>query len=523
MGGSEEAISRLHRDARFPALMERIRAQLQEVASGGSPPQYQVLSNMVWSMAMLDIRDEAALWLAAEIAGEHLSDSKPFELSAMLWAFAKLGQADASLHRCSAELFQHAADHVMENLGKFPFRCLLVMVSAFSTARCCDVQVFRGLASQMCPEVHTANCQDLAAACVAFADHDIRHDRLFSEIAQRSIARMNDFKVPDLLNVACSFARNGFYHKAFLEGAAALMLRIDLSESQWCLFVCAVSAVQPRHPATRKVILTLLPRVTKLVSTLRHQDLAALVCAVGTCFAVSSDGARSKEMPAEAFGFFSASVGLVHERSSAFGDVELAAIAGAISLVNFDEQSCLYPFLAELAAARADVMDTEALLIFMWVLSRSAFEASPASIGSNALHTLLAEAVRRAQRNLLKPQDLHVLTCMLCGAPNASASPSTCRSEVARQCLAATATFQGTDDMMILTAAGIDFCLTPMERTARGQWCVWVQLRCQYAQPAERAGVRRESRLPHQCAETSSASCATSSHGVPEDLGLCLA
>jgi len=95
----------LHRLAKLSANDKRMRAALQEhsvvaqlvefaklslkrTQEAGGSPHCQVLSNIVWALATLQIPDLQLLEAIALLSCKQLADFKPFELSAAIWAFA---------------------------------------------------------------------------------------------------------------------------------------------------------------------------------------------------------------------------------------------------------------------------------------------------------------------------------------------------------------------------------------------------------------------------------------------------
>merc|ERR1719436_463193 len=74
----------------LPGLLATTRAALSKSEAGGAPPQCQALSNITWSLATVQCVDLELLEVASRLAYKHVASFKPFELSAALWAFAKL-------------------------------------------------------------------------------------------------------------------------------------------------------------------------------------------------------------------------------------------------------------------------------------------------------------------------------------------------------------------------------------------------------------------------------------------------
>lgn len=269
------------------AMAEALRAGLSVVGACGSPPQCQALSNTIWSLATLRVSDAPSLRRIAELAALHVEKFKPFELSSLLWGFAKLGEQDEDALIDSRGCFRAAAKYIAESPQQFSFRCLVMVCWSFSSANFRDVQLFRNISASLSQGMHTASCHELAEIARAYADMGVRQDKLFSDIAGKGSAKIADFKAPELLDMVRCFAKNGFFHRGFLDNAVASPRLTELSPSELCLFAVAVARPRPRHHSTCSAMLSLMRSCSAFIKCLSLDELASLVLAVGTCFSLT--------------------------------------------------------------------------------------------------------------------------------------------------------------------------------------------------------------------------------------------
>eukprot|EP00420_Gonyaulax_spinifera_P026486 CAMPEP_0197911020 /NCGR_PEP_ID=MMETSP1439-20131203/72017_1 /TAXON_ID=66791 /ORGANISM="Gonyaulax spinifera, Strain CCMP409" /LENGTH=91 /DNA_ID=CAMNT_0043532727 /DNA_START=1 /DNA_END=273 /DNA_ORIENTATION=+ len=88
----------------------------------------------MWSLATLQIPDEALLKQVAILATASISVFKPFELSTLLWAFAKIDIPDTLTEKIHL-LFCAASGHIQRSLSEFSMRSLAMLAWAFAAAR----------------------------------------------------------------------------------------------------------------------------------------------------------------------------------------------------------------------------------------------------------------------------------------------------------------------------------------------------------------------------------------------------
>lgn len=200
-------------------LANHVQAALLRAQASAGPPQCQALANITWSHATMQYVDRPLLNLIADIALRSISGFKPFELSTILWAFAKLGTYDPTIWDVGSDLFELGACRVAGAPEDFPFRCLVMTAWAFATAGHHDQDLFAGIAPRMMSLAHSGSCRELATALWAFCSAGVRDDRLFLEITRRATPRLEELTEEELKIMLRNLASVGFVPKAFMEHA----------------------------------------------------------------------------------------------------------------------------------------------------------------------------------------------------------------------------------------------------------------------------------------------------------------
>jgi len=158
-------------------------------------------------------------------SAQFVSQFKTFELSAILWAFAKTGKMDQHVARFAKPLFEAAVPHIVQNLREFSFRCLVTVVWSFATARHQAPQVFNLSANFMVCSANTANCQELSNLVWAFATANCPHEKLFAVLSKKALARLTEFKPQELANTLWGLAAAGYCGEGLFVPAAAAAQR----------------------------------------------------------------------------------------------------------------------------------------------------------------------------------------------------------------------------------------------------------------------------------------------------------
>lgn len=272
----------LARNPVMQGLVESARLALSKSESGVAPPQCQALSNITWSMATVQVVDMELLNIIVRLSCTHLGSFKPFELSALLWAFAKLDSVDPAACSCAEQLFIMAAEHIPTDVDKFSLRCLVMTVWAFATARQYHERLFRGVATPLLHMLYSAQCQDLANAAWAYGTAGVRDDKLCAAISVQALRQLRDFKAQELSSTMWALAVLGCYRGEFLHASAGAVQAMDLPAPQLAHAVCALAT--DIHGAGAAAMLSLMPRCTIAIDTFEPQELANVAAAIAKHF-----------------------------------------------------------------------------------------------------------------------------------------------------------------------------------------------------------------------------------------------
>ncbi|CAE8664161.1 unnamed protein product, partial [Polarella glacialis] len=192
---------------------------------------------------------------------------KPFELSTILWSYAKLSTLNADACYCAQHLFELASIRIPHTVEAFTFRCLVTTVWAYATFRFARsascLALFNSLSGQMMTMAHTANCVELANTAWAYGTVGARNERLLQEIAKRANARLHEFKAQELSALLWGFSAAGFYNGAAFSAAAVTLQRLDMTPQHLVNSLWALTRKKPRQLAMHA--LTLVPACTMMI------------------------------------------------------------------------------------------------------------------------------------------------------------------------------------------------------------------------------------------------------------------
>eukprot|EP00403_Amphidinium_massartii_P001259 CAMPEP_0178381178 /NCGR_PEP_ID=MMETSP0689_2-20121128/5847_1 /TAXON_ID=160604 /ORGANISM="Amphidinium massartii, Strain CS-259" /LENGTH=993 /DNA_ID=CAMNT_0020001349 /DNA_START=24 /DNA_END=3005 /DNA_ORIENTATION=+ len=279
----------LHQHRVLGGIVAGVHAAVARSEAGGATPQCQVLSNIPWSLATLNWVDIGLLAKMAVLAEKQIAEFKTFEMSALLWAYAKLGSVNGEACRCASEVFRLSAVRIVRQAGEFSFRCLVMIAWAFATAGHHDPKVFNAIAPHMRAAAHSAQYQELANTVWSFSTAKVYNEDLYAEVAQRALQHLWDFKGQDFVNLLCGFAASGYFNEALHLNAARVAEYLDLQSQQLVMLLWSFAQVCQQHPAMRGVAHSFFPRCTKCIQTFKPQELArASVAAARTVVGVAS-------------------------------------------------------------------------------------------------------------------------------------------------------------------------------------------------------------------------------------------
>lgn len=296
-------------------LVKAVRDVLWHAGRESAAPQCQALSNIVWSLATLQVVDEPVLDCAAELACRHLAGFKQFELASLLWSYAKIVEIRPDLREQSLLLFRQAAEYLKQRLDQFTFRCLVMLSWAYSAVQEHHAELFASLAMQMTPLPRAVGCNDLVTVAVSLSGSEVWTETLFADIANKAACRIHDFSVGELVDLFGALATAGYFHHKFVEKALAVVSKSDMSPSQLSGMICAALSFSPRQRTVCSATLALLQRCGGHWRHLDHHEMSSVSLAVVGSFrsslTLNADGesfaiVNAAEIPSEVVDFVQA-------------------------------------------------------------------------------------------------------------------------------------------------------------------------------------------------------------------------
>mmetsp|Transcript_37719 Transcript_37719/g.87247 ORF Transcript_37719/g.87247 Transcript_37719/m.87247 type:complete len:476 (-) Transcript_37719:142-1569(-) len=248
-----------------------------EAQSAGFPAQ--CASIIAWSCATLSVRDDRMLEVLAELAGPRLRELKPYEVTNLVWAFAKLSVPCTLLFRNAAQLLQ------TRQRGEYKVQCLSAAAWSFAKApalpRTTQTQLFKSIGDEMAPQVNGLKAQEMANTVWSFGQLNVKHQRLFEEICQTitSPPGVSRFSVSHLSSIMMGFAKVHFQQPDVIGKICGVMLRNSHSltpeQSSGLLWSLAELDVRDRSLLVQK----LLDMAAADISSFKHQELNVLMWA----------------------------------------------------------------------------------------------------------------------------------------------------------------------------------------------------------------------------------------------------
>merc|ERR1719174_223277 len=146
------------------------------------------MSIVCWSCATLRFREEKLMEKISEIVLPCLNELKPFELSNMLWAYAKLSMGNPPLLAAVSERM------LSRQQGEFSMQCLSMIAWSFATEKQRDASVFYSIANEIVNHACAKKPQEIANTLWAYAKNRCTEVRLFEALATVSLQHPALFK-----------------------------------------------------------------------------------------------------------------------------------------------------------------------------------------------------------------------------------------------------------------------------------------------------------------------------------------
>lgn len=394
----------------LPKLLSALKDALHSSNTLHSSPKTQVLTNVTWALATMQVPDIQLIEVLAAVANWKLTEFKEFELATLLWAFAKLGSLESTVNAFSLPIFVSAAAHVCRAANMFTLRGLVMVAWAFATVRLHDPRIFHVIAVELMPQLLSANSQELANTAWAFSTANVHKQELFHMLADVAVPRLVEFKPQELSSILWSFAAIGDNNDAFFEAAAEAVQRINLQAQQLANILWALTRVRARQQSTQKAVLSLLPRCVALIQTFKPQELASVALAAAKSFGVQRDEIDGTlvlgvtlDLPSQVSEFFFAALPLVALDLTDFSGQSIANIASSFLTVQVGLDTTLFPVIGCEVMTRVKSIENSALLLLLKTLP---YAPTSASVNA-AIGMLFSEAARRM--HCFQPREIQML------------------------------------------------------------------------------------------------------------------
>lgn len=410
--------------------------------SHGQPCLHQTLSNVTWSLAHLYTPDMKLLKLVASMSTQYIDGFKPFELSMLLWGFAKMSVVDEMPQDIEA-LFQAASFRIVGGLGHFSFRSLAMIAWAFATARQRDPRLFTGVAGEMRRAAASANCQEVGNTVWAFASAGHRDRKLLTSMAQVAMPLLPEFKAQEISNMLWGFATLGFFHEQVFMNSIDAALRMELGAQHLAIILWACSKVMPKHAAMDDLIISFAPLCVVRLGAFKPQEVSSTVQALAKVLVPE----KPAQAPETVWGKLCTINAPLHEDVLMLLDslaqwvalnshvmTSAAFVTAVCSLVSLGERAerRLDLVLEQAVVARAEVLTpSERVQVLEAFLSyRSAARGAPAVLAAGLANTL----------DSLHHKDLQTLTQLFLAARRLPLDgPAFSLAELSAWCLAVAA------------------------------------------------------------------------------------
>jgi len=401
------------------ALIHQANTVLARASASGTKPSAQALANITWAMVTLNAMDENLLQAIATPAQGQVRNFKPFELSTILWSYAKLSTLNPDACSCARPLFEAAASCVPGLLEEFTLRCLVTIVWSYATFRRKEEALFQSIGDHLISQVHTANCGELANTAWAYGLLQIQHERLFQELARRATVRLQDFKQQEVAGIMWGFAANNFFQAAFFNNASLAAQRLVLTPQQLTNILWALTRRKCRQSSLQSAVMALLPAATRQLDRFSMPEIA--ICSLAAAkVAKNMEGSGKGGGPkiSNAVDFCTAAMQQALSRLSELSNQLLVNLAAAFLLVGAPGAVVVLAAVGREALDRMQMLENTVLLHLIRVFSIDLAKLQPPALLEGAcqgmFRALFAEAARRMDS--LKPREMQSLS-LLCAQP----------------------------------------------------------------------------------------------------------
>lgn len=278
-GAAPEAKKEVEAHPAFGALLRTVEQQAEmslladhDVAEEILPAQ--CASIIAWSLACLDVHNDRLMVILATLAQPRLHEFKFYEVTNMLWAYAKLravGLAPQLISTIAQRLQQRRP-------GEYKAHCLSLAVWAFAEAHWPDEALMSSLAEELAKQAESLQPQEICNICWALAgrvqSRAALHETVYCALMQGDVLRRckaEEFSNFMLAVTAGHLNFPGFFAKV---GATAVRLAKNMKPKHIASTLSAVSAVSGRGQSLPDLS-SLLDVATEQVFQFQPHELAA--------------------------------------------------------------------------------------------------------------------------------------------------------------------------------------------------------------------------------------------------------
>eukprot|EP00930_Biecheleria_cincta_P024400 TRINITY_DN17468_c0_g1_i1.p1 TRINITY_DN17468_c0_g1~~TRINITY_DN17468_c0_g1_i1.p1 ORF type:complete len:593 (+),score=110.24 TRINITY_DN17468_c0_g1_i1:125-1780(+) len=139
----------------------------------------QCASILAWSLASLGICHLTLLEALADVAIPGVDQFQPYEVTNMLWAYAKLGASS----RCPDLIAALARRLRRRSWEEFKAHSLSLAMWSFATANWHDVELLENIGLELSTRMMDLKPESISNICWAFAEKHVAHPALFEAVA----------------------------------------------------------------------------------------------------------------------------------------------------------------------------------------------------------------------------------------------------------------------------------------------------------------------------------------------------
>lgn len=274
---SQQAIKEVLAHPAFPALLAAVERSSKESLAGREAEDIympaQCASIVAWSLAWLNLRQSKLFAVLGELAAPRLAEFKPYEVTNMLWAFAKLQE-------WNTQLFSAVAARLRERQKwEFKAQCLSVAAWSFTTMRWRDEPLFLSMAEELSGQATLLKPQEISNTLWAFGKQKIAHKELFEALGWSAfdLVWQARLKPKELANSLSAFAQVGTSHPNLFNNAMSMVMRRahDFSPQQITSILCAYQRLQVAN--TWELTSKVLTVVACRVDAFQPQELCSIL------------------------------------------------------------------------------------------------------------------------------------------------------------------------------------------------------------------------------------------------------